>query len=126
MTPESLFDAIFNSREGDPWKWLSGTRIHHREVPWSVAYGKADAGILFYHLALHAVTTFPDLFEIAPLGGTPANPEPLRGNRTEVLYAVRIHGDWTERQRFATEELMELFLSSEFTLILDKHGLDRP
>ena len=126
MKAGDLYNSIFNRAGNDPQKWLSGTRIHHREIPWSVAYGRADAGILFYHLALHAAHTFPDLFEIIPLGGTPADPRPVRGNRTEILHATRIMGDWTRKQHLATEKLMELFQSEEFTRILDVHGIDRP
>ena len=126
MNAEVLFDALFNGASSDPQKWLSGKRIHHREVPWSIAYGKADAAVIFYHLALHAVKTFPDLFEITPLGGTVQKPEPLPGNHTEILYAIKIHGQWTKKQNSATERLMELFRSREFTAILGKHGLDRP
>ncbi|HKN19619.1 MAG TPA: substrate-binding domain-containing protein [Dissulfurispiraceae bacterium] len=124
MSADDLFNAVFNSN--DPMKWLSGKRIHHREVPWSIAFGKADAAIIFYHLALDVVTTFPDLFEFVSLGGTPAEPDPASGNHTETLYAIRIKGDWSEMQHNATEKLMELFQSNEFTDILGKRGLDRP
>ncbi len=125
VTAKYLFDTIFNGL-GGPHKWLSGKRIHHREIPWSIAYGKADAAVIFYHLALHVVTTFPALFDIVSLGGTPSEPKPIAGNHTETLYAARIKSNWTERQRNATEKLMDLFQSKEFTSILDRHGLDRP
>jgi hypothetical protein len=126
MTAEQLFHSIFNIANNNSDKWLSGKRIHHREIPWSIAYGKADAAMIFYHLALHAFTSFPALFDIIPLGGTVTNPQPLPGNHTEILYATRIQGTWTEKQQGATERLMELFQSHEFTAILGKHGLDRP
>ena len=74
ITARDLFDNIFNGASGDPEKWLSGKRIHHREVPWSIAYGKADVAVIFYHLALHATITFPDLFDIVALGGTVTKP----------------------------------------------------
>jgi hypothetical protein len=126
MTAKNLFDSIFNAVSGDPEKWLSGKRIHHREIPWSIAYGKADAAVIFYHLALYAATTFPALFKIISLGGTVAEPKPVPGNHTEILYAIRIQGEWTEKQHIARETLIELFQSHEFTRILGKHGLDRP
>jgi hypothetical protein len=126
MTARDLFDTIFNGTSSDPQKWLSGKRIHHREIPWSIAYGKADASVIFYHLALHVVNTFPALFDIISLGGTPTQPKPAPGNHTEILYAVRIKGNWTEKQRIAMEKLMELLQSHEFTSILEKYGLDRP
>lgn len=126
MTAENLFNTIFNGASSDPEKWLSGKRIHHREIPWSIAYGKADAAVIFYHLALHATLTFPTLFDIIALGGTVTKPQPLPGNHTEILYTIRIQGIWTEKQRTATEKLIELFQSPEFTSILGKYGLDRP
>ncbi len=127
MTAGGLFDLIFNGAAGGREnKWLCGRRIHHREIPWSVAYGKADAAIIFYHLARQAKAVFPDLFDIVALGGTPEEPEPIPGNRTETLYAVRIKGEWSRRQQDATEKLMELFQSRQFTDILKRHGLARP
>jgi hypothetical protein len=127
MTAEQLFNSIFNETNGDPKKWLAGVRIHHRETPWSIAYGKADVGVIFYHLALYMVRNYPDQFEIVPLGGTVDNPEPLPGNRIATLLAVRIKGDnWTSRQLEAAEKLMNLFQSNEFTTILEQHGLRRP
>ena len=59
MTAKKLFDSIFNSDQkgcgdqGKKCKWVSGKRIMHREQPWAVASGKADAGFIFYHLALY-------------------------------------------------------------------------
>jgi hypothetical protein len=126
MTAEDFFNALFNGASTDPQKWLSGKRIHHREVPWSIAHGKADAAVIFYHLALHAVTVFPDLFDIIPLGGTVRDPDPLPGNHTEVLYAVRIQGRWTGKQKRATKRLIKLFQCPAFASILGKHGLGRP
>lgn len=123
-TAERLFDSIFNSdREG---KWLIGARIHHREVPWAIAYGEADAGVIFYHLALHAVRTFPDEFEIVPLGGTADDPEPLPGNQIGAHFAVRINGPWTDEQLAHREELMSALVSPEFAEILERHGLIAP
>ncbi len=119
-----LFNAIFNSN-GDKGKWLAGEKIHHREVPWSVAYGHADVGVVFYHLALYAVRTFPDLFEFVPLGGTADDPRPLPGNPVETHVAIRIKGEWSAKQLAAREKLMEGFASEEFTLILVRHGLQR-
>lgn len=106
--------------------WLAGARIHHREVPWSVAFGEADAGIMFFHLARFAVDSFPDQFEIVPLGGTAENPDPLPGNRIGRLFAIRINGDWNPTQFAAQEELIDSFLSPEFTAILLQFGLVRP
>lgn len=123
-TAERLFDSIFSSdHEG---KWLIGARIHHRELPWAIAYGEADAGVIFYHLALHAVRAFPDQFEIVPLGGTVEDPEPLPGNQIGAHFAVRIHGPWTDEQLANREALMSSFVSPEFAEILVRHGLVTP
>lgn len=120
-----LFNAIFNNTTVRG-KWLSGSRIHHKEVPYSIAYGHADAGLLFYHLAVHAVRTFPDLFTIVPLGGTIRDPVPLSGNKVGELFAIRIKGSWNPTQNDARELLMRALQTDVFTTILHNHGLDRP
>jgi hypothetical protein len=120
---ENLFNAIFNQHD----KWLSGVTIHHREIPHSIAYGKADAGMIFYHLALYVKQAFPDLFDIVPLGGTVENPNPLLGNRVATLFFVPLKVDnINAKQEQARTQLMEAFLSEGFSQILSKYGLDRP
>jgi hypothetical protein len=123
---EDLINQIFNGASGDPHKWLAGPRIHHRDLPWSVAYGRADASVILYHLGLYTQQTFPDLFDLAPLGGTVAEPRPLPGTISGTRFAVRIQGEWTARQREARETLLQTLLSDEFTAILEKRGLVRP
>ncbi|MCW8901109.1 MAG: substrate-binding domain-containing protein [Gammaproteobacteria bacterium] len=140
-TAEGLFNAIFNSTEKfnkhslghsskqgaiNQVKWLSGQRIHHREVPWSIAYGQADAGLIFYHLALYMVRTFPDKFDIVPLGGTVENPEPVSGNKEATLFVAKIKGELNNDQYLSREELINAYTSAEFDLILARHGLLRP
>jgi hypothetical protein len=120
---DKLFNAIFNSTTAE--KWLTGTRIHHREVPWSVAFGNADVGVLFYHVALDAVRNFPDLFEIVPLGGTVEDPQPLPGNKISSHYAIRIQGSWTSTQQTAADRFISALGSDAFTDILVSHGLTR-
>ena len=132
MTAEKLFDSIFNtdqsdcSKDGKKCRWVAGKRIMHREQPWAVYSGNADAGLIFYHLALYFVRTFPDQFEIVPLGGTAEAPQPLKGNKVAVLQAVKIKGNWTKKQKKAQADLIEAFQSKEFTSILKKHGINRP
>lgn len=132
MSAEKLFDSIFNSDQtgcgdnGRQCSWVSGKRIMHREQPWAVHSGNADAGFIFYHLALYFTRTFPDKFEIVPVGGTADAPKPAKGNKIGVLSAVRIKGDWSEKQLAAREKLMEAFQGDEFTGILHKHGIKRP
>jgi hypothetical protein len=121
-----LFKLIFNGMSGDPEKWLAGPRIHHRDLPWSVAFGKADAAVILYHLGLYTWQTFPDKFALVPLGGSVADPQPLAGTISTTRYLVRIKGDWTPRQLEARERLVETLLSEEFTKVLEKRGLTRP
>ncbi|MBI4965631.1 MAG: substrate-binding domain-containing protein [Desulfomonile tiedjei] len=126
MTPTRLIDRIFNGASGNPLKWLAGPRIHHRDVPWSVACGKGDAGLIFHHLGLYAKETFPERFDIIPLGGTVSDPKPLKGTIVQTRLLTRIKGDWTSRQLEAREKLVETFLSEDFTRILQKRGMKRP
>lgn len=132
MTAEKLFDSIFNSKQANcsasrkKCSWVSGKRIMHREQPWAVSSGAADAGVIFYHLALFFVRTFPDKFEIIPLGGTVNEPKPVKGNKVGVLQAIRIKGNWSTKQKMAQDKLMKAFQSGDFTKILKKHGIRRP
>jgi len=128
MTAEMLFNSIFNSTSMDKKhpKWVTGKRIMHREIPWAISADKADAGVIFYHLALYFKRTFPDKFDIVPLGGTVENPKPVTGNKIGVLKAVRIKGDWNRKQYEAREALIEAMTSEQFTPILKRHGINRP
>jgi hypothetical protein len=126
MTADSLIDSIFNGAGDDPYKWLAGARIHHRDLPWSVAYGRADAAVIYYHLGLFTWQIFPELFDVMPLGGTVDDPQPLKGTVITTRFIVRIKGDWSARQLEAQETLIETLLSADFTAILEKRGLLRP
>ena len=44
-------------------------KIHHREVPEIIAAGRADAAVIYYHLALRYSRIFPELFEFIDIGG---------------------------------------------------------
>ena len=125
MSAEALINSIFNN-VGNTNKWLAGERIHHRDLPWSVAYGKADAAIILYHLGLFTVQTFPDIFDIVPLGGTVTDPQPLEGTSITTRFLIRIKKNWSARQLEAREKLIETLLSEDFTKILEKRGLHRP
>jgi len=126
ISVEALINSIFNNAGDDAYKWLAGARIHHRDLPWSVAYGRADAAIILYHLGLFTVQTFPDIFEIVPLGGTIADPHPLEGTSISTRFLVRIKGNWSAWQLEAREKLVGTLLSDGFTKILEKRGLHRP
>ena len=54
------------------------------------------------------------------------NPQPVTGNAVVTLHAVRIAGKWTPKQYEARERLMSALQSSDFTAILQRHGLERP
>lgn len=118
---DKLFNAVFNSGRAD--KWYAGARIHHREVPWSIAFGHADAGVLVYHLALYTVQQFPDRFEIVPLGGNVEHPRAIAGNRFEEHFIAKINGTWTDKQQLAANRLVSTMLSADFAAILQRHGL---
>lgn len=126
MSAEELINNIFNNADGDSYKWLAGARIHHRDLPWSVAYGKADAAIILYHLGLFTLQTFPDIFDIVPLGGTIDDPHPLEGTMISTRFVVRVKGNWSALQLEAREKLVETLLSGDFSKILKMRGLYRP
>jgi hypothetical protein len=126
LTPQQLIGRIFNTPSPNPAKWLAGARIHHRDVPWSIACGKGDAGLILYHLGLYAKEIFPQKFDIIPLGGTVSDPQPLKGTIVQTRLLTRIKGDWTAKQIGAREKLIETFLSEDFTRILQKRGMKRP
>jgi hypothetical protein len=126
MTAQKLIDAIFNGKSRNLDKWLAGPRIHHRDIPWSMAYGRGDAGLIFYHLGLYIKDTFPEKFDIVPLGGTVSDPQPLTGTRIGTRYVVAIRGDWTPRQLKVRDTLIRTLLSDDFTKILEKRGMTRP
>ena len=126
MTPQKLIDKIFNGASHKPDKWLAGPRIHHRDVPWSIAFGKADAGLILYHLALFTRLTFPDKFDIVPLAGTVAQPQVPNGVKVNTVFLVALKGEWNLRQIAARDKLIETLMSDDFTKILEKRGLKRP
>ena len=118
-----LFNRIFNK---DSNKWISGHRIHHREVPQAIADGHADVGMMFYHLALYVKNRFPEQFDIIPLGGTIESPLPMAGNKIGTLYAARIKGNTSRKSHKLREYLIDRYRSNDFTNILLKYGLKRP
>lgn len=126
INADQLFQQVFNGESGNPNKWLQGSRIHHRDEPWSVAYGKADVAVIYYHLGILAKQAFPDTFDIISLGGTIDNPVPLAGSNIGERYVVALKGNWNKRQFEAREILISTLRSNEFSHILEKRGLQRP
>lgn len=125
-TAEKLINVIYNGQSGDPYKWLEGRRIHHRDEPWSVAYGRADAAVILYHLGRYTKEVFPDMFDIVPLGGTVDKPQPLIGTKIGMRELVMLKGNWSERQLAARQALVDTLMSDDFTAALERHGLKRP
>ncbi|WP_022665317.1 molybdate ABC transporter substrate-binding protein [Desulfospira joergensenii] len=125
-TVNALADEKLIPEEPSPGKTLSGGipllsggSIHHREGPWAVAEGRADAAVLYYHLALYCKRIFPELFDMVALGGTLENPCPLPGNRINHIHAgiVDEGGNWGSR-------FLEHLFSRETRKIYQNHGLD--
>lgn len=125
-TAEKLIEILFNGGSHDPNKWLTGARIHHRDEPWSVAHGRADAAMILHHLGRYTKESFPTVFDVVPLGGTLENPQPLPGTKIGTRFVVALKGDWSERQKAARDALIDTFMSNDFTTALEKHGLARP
>ena len=72
--------------------------IHHREVPELIAAGRADAAVIYYHLALRYTRIFPEIFEFVDIGGV------LSGQLTARNPTTRYHvglvadgGQWGEQ-----------------------------
>ncbi len=125
-TAEKLIEVLYNGKSGDKNKWLAGRRIHHRDEPWSVAYGKADAAVILYHLGRYTEESFPDVFDIIPLGGSVDDPQPLPGTKIGVRYVVALKGDWSPKQKAAQQALIDVLQSDVFSKALQAHGLQRP
>jgi hypothetical protein len=91
--------------------------IHHREVPELINAGRADAAVIYYHLALRYTRIFPDSFEMVDLGGV------MSGERSPTNPVTRYHiglvgdgGQWGER--FAA-----FMQSSSAQRLYEEHGL---
>lgn len=95
-----------------------GERIHHREAPQALADGRADAALLYYHLALRYTRIFPEYFEMVPLDGTPAAPVAENVISAFHLALVGDGGEWGATAR-------DYLLGEEVTEIYARHGLRR-
>jgi len=71
--------------------------IHHREVPELIAAGRADAAVIYYHLALRYTRIFPDIFEFVDIGGILSG-QPATGHPTTRYHVglVAGGGQWGE------------------------------
>ncbi len=95
-----------------------GKRIHHREAPAAVQEGVADAAVVYYHLGLHYIRLFPELFEIVPLGGSVEKPVPFEGNVTGRTWAGIVGQGGAFGKAF-----LAFLPSSEAAEIYTGHGL---
>lgn len=113
--------AMTSMLHGTEGRVLHGETIHHREAPQALAAGRADAAILYYHLALRYTRIFPDLFEIIPLDGEGLEPKPSAWNVITTYHAgiVADGGRWGEK-------LQQHLASDHVTNIYHHHGLLRP
>ncbi|MEM6264260.1 MAG: substrate-binding domain-containing protein [Bacteroidota bacterium] len=117
---QQLFDDVFNSGSG---KWIVGKRIHHREVPHLIYADQADVAPLFYHLAQYMVATFPETFEVVPLGGTVEAPDPLPGNKRGKFFVVPIKTSLTDAQQQYRAGFLAEIRAGIFDPYLEKHFL---
>lgn len=116
---QSYADTLANLM-GDPdavrsLRIFHGERIHHREAPEAVADGRADAAVIFYHLALYFTRRFPDDFEIVPLGGTVQKPVPLEGNLVGHTHVGLIGDGGPFGRRFLD------FLGTDTAMVIYRH-----
>ena len=68
--------------------------------------------------------SFADVFDIAPLGGTVENPQPLPGNKVAKLFIARTNTELNAEQEKIREQVIAAMLSEEFDETLLKHFID--
>lgn len=105
-------DAGFLRAPGAAGSVVHGESIHHREAPQCVADGRADAAVVFRHLALRYVRVFPEVFEMRPLDGD-AGPS---ASAPTHIGLVGSGGIWGRR-------LVEFMRGSAVAAIYSHHGL---
>lgn len=96
----------------DPARLVYGDAIHHREAPQAVADGRADAAVVFYHLALRYARVFPDVFEFVW-----PTPDPATDTGTVHAGVIDSGGPWGEA-------LLTFLHGPTTAAIYAKHGLD--
>lgn len=117
---DTLFARVFQSNDST---WVAGSRIHHRELPEIIARGDADVGLFMYHLARYVCATFPEYFDMIPLGGGIQSPDPLPGNQRLTLYAIRIKGGLSPSQETYREAFFEDIEKGRLEKYLRRHHL---
>jgi hypothetical protein len=109
-------DAFNAAVFGESVVW--GQRIHHREAPEALAGGRADAAIVYFHLALRYTRIFPELFNFLPLGGTREQPQPYAENRIGKVHIGPIGGGGQWGASF-----IEFMLGRRIADVYAAHGL---
>jgi hypothetical protein len=112
LDPAAFKQAVFGETA------VYGQRIHHREAPEALSDGRADAAIVYFHLALRYTRIFPGLFDFLPLGGTRENPRPCAGNRIGKIHMSMIGDGGLYGRSF-----VEFMLSRAAADIYAGHGL---
>jgi len=112
LDPAAFNRAVFGETA------VYGQRIHHREAPEALSDGRADAAIVYFHLALRYTRIFPGLFDFLPLGGTREIPQPCAGNRIGKIHMGMV-GDGGPYGR----SFVEFMLSRTAADIYAGHGL---
>lgn len=122
---QAAMESKLNQSQGMQY----GQCIHHREAPQSLAEGKCDVVLLYYHLALRFSRVFAEQFDMLPLivGGDSG----VKNNPNDHIYIglinhpalsgklnkKRVSSQWTVQAR-------DFMLSDEVASIYRKHGLD--
>lgn len=82
---------VFTS--GNIMKWVASSRTMHRDIPYSLCFNLADAGVIFHHQATYLketlATSMNCQLNIIPLPGTEANP---MGNKFATLKIAKVSG----------------------------------
>jgi hypothetical protein len=93
--------------------------IHHREVPELIGAGRADAAIIYYHLALRYTRIFPDIFELVDIGGVLSEqPSPTNPTTRYHIGLIADGGKWGEH-------FVSFMQDSAVQHLYEEHGLVR-
>jgi len=121
MAEEDDFDgnALVAKLSTAGTKTVHSQIIHHREVPELIGTGRADAAIIYYHLALRYTRIFPDIFELVDMGGV------VSGKRSPMNPTTQYHiglisggGKWGKR-------FVSFMRSDTAQSLYEEHGLLR-
>ncbi|KPK70334.1 MAG: hypothetical protein AMJ84_08025 [Acidithiobacillales bacterium SM23_46] len=113
------FDFLEPGRSG---RVVYGERIHHREAPQALHEDRADAAILYFHLALRYTRIFPGCFEIISLDGSADISPAMRKENLVTVYHLGLVGQGGEWGA----HLRDFLQDETVTGIYRHHGLERP